>query len=199
MQSAPSTNVQSSQFQAAGIPLGSPLRNTLSPYWHDRVTDEGVPRPNGFYRLAASGKISVVTPAYVRKFGDDGESVVLDNGSSIRASAVVLATGYNSSWPAMFDGTSLLTAVLDSPAHPFHTAEETQEELGLKPRLADHNRSYYWDYQSLRDSPPLNPDAKRWSSSMYRGIVPAKNIQRRDFAVNGAIVRLRRLRLHPHP
>ena len=191
--------IQPLQFKAAGIPPGSPLRNTLSPYWHDRVTDEGVPRQNGFWRLAGAGKISVVTPAYVQRFGDDGESVMFDNGSSIRASAVVLATGYNSSWPAMFDGTSLLTVVLDSPTHPFYTAEETQEELGLKPRLADPNRSYHWDYQSLRNPPPLNPDAKRWTSSIYRGIVPAMNIQRRDFAVNGAIVRPRCPQSHPHP
>ena len=68
--------------------------------------------------------------------------------------------------------------------------EKTAEELGLNPRPADPQvkARYTWDYWTLRDPPPLNPDAKRLTSSMYRGIVPAKNIQRRDFAVNGAIV-----------
>ncbi|TBU39196.1 FAD/NAD(P)-binding domain-containing protein [Dichomitus squalens] len=162
------TGLVSASFKAAGIPLGSPLRNTVSPFWHDRVNDEGVPRPNGFHALALSGKISVVSPAYATSFGTDGESVLLDNGVSIRASAIVLATGYHSSWSAMFD-------------------EEAQEELGLKPHLAYQSQPYRWDYLTLRDPPPLNPVAERWSSSIYRGIVPAKNIERRDFAVNGAI------------
>ena len=68
------------------------------------MNDEGVPQPNGFHSLALSGKIEVISPAYVTKFSDDGQSVVLDDGSYIRASAVVLATGYSSSWLPMFDG-----------------------------------------------------------------------------------------------
>ncbi|KAI1795062.1 FAD/NAD(P)-binding domain-containing protein [Ganoderma leucocontextum] len=159
----------SDAFNAASIPMDSVLRNTVSSYWHDRVNDEGVPQPNGFHALALSGRIGVVSPAYATEFSEDGKSVILDNGSSIRASAVVLATGYHSSWLPMFD-------------------DNTVEELGLNPRPADSNASSYtWEYRTLRDPPPLNPDAKRLSSSIYRGIVPAKNIQRRDFAVNGAI------------
>ncbi len=80
------------------------LRNTVSPYWHDRVNDEGVPQPNGFHALAIGGKIRVVPLAYATKFSEDGQSVILDDGSSIHASAVVLATGYYSSWLPMFDG-----------------------------------------------------------------------------------------------
>ncbi|KAM5542339.1 hypothetical protein V8D89_003798 [Ganoderma adspersum] len=158
----------SDSFNATRIPPDSVLRNTVSPYWHDRVNDEGVPQPNGFHALALAGKIEVVSPAYVTKFGKDGQSVILDDGSSIRASAVILATGYHSSWLPMFD-------------------EKTAEELGLNPRPADSSASYAWDYRTLRDAPPLNPDAKRFSSSIYRGIVPAKNILRRDFAANGAV------------
>ncbi len=42
---------------------------------------------------------------------------------------------------------------------------------------------------TLKDPPPAHPDSEQWASSIYRGIVPAKNIERRDFAINGAIVR----------
>ncbi|PIL37555.1 hypothetical protein GSI_01249 [Ganoderma sinense ZZ0214-1] len=155
-------------FTSTHIPPDSILRNTVSPYWHDRVNDEGVPQPNGFHALALAGKIEVVSPAYVTQFSQDGQSVVLDDGSSIRADAVVLATGYHSSWLPMFD-------------------EETAEELGLNPRPADSSASYTWDYRTLRDAPPLNPDAKRFSSAIYKGIVPAKNILHRDLAANGAV------------
>ena len=102
------------QFNATRIPPDSVLRNTVSPYWHDRVNDEGVPQPNGFHALALSGKIEVFSSAYVTKFGQDGQSVILDDGSSIRASAVVLATGYHSSWLPMFDGKLLYSSALSS-------------------------------------------------------------------------------------
>jgi hypothetical protein len=46
-----------------------------------------------------------------------------------------------------------------------------------------------WNYTSLKNSPPSHPHSEQWSSSIYRGVVPAKNIFERDFAVNGAIVR----------
>ena len=68
------------------------------------MNDEGVPQANGFHALALAGKIEVVSPAYATKFSGDGQSVVLNDGSSVRASAAVLATGYHSSWLPMFDG-----------------------------------------------------------------------------------------------
>ncbi|KAI0650878.1 FAD/NAD-P-binding domain-containing protein [Trametes meyenii] len=159
-----------SSFRAAGIPAKSSLRNTVSPFWHVRVNDEGVPRANGFHALVLAGKIDVVTPARVRGFGDDRRSVILDDGRLIRADAVVLATGYQSSWSSIF-------------------GDETMEELGLNPYLAANTTTVYqWDYTTLKDSPPLHPGAQRWSSSLYRGLVPARNIANRDFAVNGACV-----------
>ncbi|KAI0677688.1 FAD/NAD-P-binding domain-containing protein [Trametes maxima] len=159
-----------SSFHAAGIPANSSLRNTVSPFWHVRVNDEGVPRANGFHALVLAGKIEVVTPARVRRFCDDGRSVILDDGRLIHAHAVVLATGYQSSWSSIF-------------------GDETMEELGLNPYLATNTRAIHqWDYTTLKDAPPLHPDAQRWSSSLYRGLVPARNIANRDFAVNGACV-----------
>ena len=92
------------QYHAAGVPADSPLRQTVLPFWHTRVNDEGVPRKNGFHAHAVSGKIEVLCPARVARFGQDGESVVLEDGRILPASAVVLATGYASSWPAIFSG-----------------------------------------------------------------------------------------------
>lgn len=67
--------------------------------------------------------------------------------------------------------------------------EEIRKNLGLGPRPADPDVCHHWDYTTLKDAPPLHPDAKKWSSTIYRGLVPAKNIVRRDFAINGAVVR----------
>ncbi|KAH9899418.1 FAD/NAD-P-binding domain-containing protein [Cubamyces lactineus] len=153
-------------FSAAKVPAGSPLRNVVTPYWSVRANDEGVPQPNGFLSLAVAGKIDVVTPAHVARFGEDGHSVVLADGRSIRADALVLGTGYKSSWEAIFD-------------------KELLDELGLAPQPANPDAPYRWDYTTLKNPPPLHPDAKRWSSTIYRGIVPAKNIMRRDLTING--------------
>ncbi|OJT15472.1 hypothetical protein TRAPUB_7343 [Trametes pubescens] len=158
-----------SSFKAVNVPEDSPLRNTVSPFWHIRINDEGVPRNNGFHALALARKINVITPAHAVGFSEDGQSVTLDDGRSIRASAVVLATGYQSSWSSLFEA-------------------DTAEELGLNPHPAETSSDYHWDYTSLSNPPPLHPYAKKWSSSIYRGLVPSKNIARRDFAVNGACV-----------
>lgn len=47
-----------------------------------------------------------------------------------------------------------------------------------------------WNYESFKfkNPPQIHPQADQWCSSIYRGIVPAKNIFARDFAVNGAFV-----------
>ncbi|KAI0371491.1 FAD/NAD(P)-binding domain-containing protein [Pilatotrama ljubarskyi] len=158
-----------SSFDAAKIAPDSPLRNTVLPFWHIRVNDEGVPRLNGFHALASSGKIDVLTATHAVGFGQDGQSVVLEDGRFIPASAVVLATGYQSSWSSLF-------------------SSSTTDELGLHPREAETNTASQWNYTTLVNGPPLHPDARRWSSSVYRGLVPAANITRRDFAVNGACI-----------
>ena len=49
-----------------------------------------------------------------------------------------------------------------------------------------------WKYASL-DRPQGAPKSdvnSDWAAAIYRGIVPAANILKRDFAVNGALVRL---------
>jgi dimethylaniline monooxygenase (N-oxide forming) len=87
-----------------GIPPDSPLRLTYSPFWHMRTNDEGVPRQDGFHALVNEGKIHVIAPARLTGYGHDGRSVELNNGHSIRADLVILATGYSSSWNDVFDG-----------------------------------------------------------------------------------------------
>ncbi|KAI8989847.1 FAD/NAD(P)-binding domain-containing protein [Trametes punicea] len=161
--------ISDSAFQAMDIPKESPLRNTVSMFWHIRVNDEGIPRPDGFHALALQGKIDVLTPSHAAGFSKDGTSILLDDGRAIRASALILATGYRSSWSPLFDS-------------------QCMEELGLTPHPAEQQTKHQWNYTTLSPSPPLHPEAKKWSSSLFRGLVPAKNIARRDFAVNGATV-----------
>jgi hypothetical protein len=39
----------------------------------------------------------------------------------------------------------------------------------------------------LANAPAANPD-NEWVTSIYRGLIPAKNIEKRDFAIAGAQV-----------
>jgi len=94
----------SPQFYVLGVSWESPLRRTHSLFWNTRTNDEGIPREGSFHTLAVSGKISLVAPARMAKFGDDGHSVILEDGRVFPAAAVVLATGYESTWRSMFDG-----------------------------------------------------------------------------------------------
>ena len=64
------------------------------------------------------------------------------------------------------------------------------EALGLGCHAPHPASNYYkWDYPTLDyHTPPLHPASKLTTAAIYRGIVPAKNILRRNFAINGAIV-----------
>lgn len=155
-------------YYVLGLPRDSPLRHTHSIFWDARTNDEGVPREGSFHSLANAGKINIISPTRVEKYGDDGQSVVLDDGRTIPASAVILATGYKSTWRPIFD-------------------EVTMEYLGLgqrppefEPRMKDD-----WDYTSFVD-PPATPKDTPWVASIYRGLVPTNSILNRDIAINGA-------------
>ncbi|KAH9854923.1 FAD/NAD-P-binding domain-containing protein [Lenzites betulinus] len=156
-------------FEVTKIPQDSPLRNTFAPFWNIQVNDEGTPRPNGFHALVLADKIKVFTLNRAVGFGDDGQSVLLKDGSQVPAAAIILATGYKSSWEGMF-------------------GDGTMEALGVSPHPANRDSSHVWNYKTLANPPPLHPDTEAWSSSILRGIVPAKNIANRDFAVNGACI-----------
>jgi hypothetical protein len=92
------------QIKAYGIPEGSPLRNVESLFWQPRVNDSGVVHSTSFYALSSRGKINLCTPARAVRFGEDGRSILLNNGRTISADVVILATGYRSSWENLFDG-----------------------------------------------------------------------------------------------
>ena len=92
------------QSYVLGITSDSPLHRSHSLFWDTRTNDEGVPTEGSFHALAVSGKISLVSPARVARFGDDGRSVILDDGRVLPAAAVILATGYQSTWRPIFDG-----------------------------------------------------------------------------------------------
>ncbi|KAL4071253.1 hypothetical protein V8B97DRAFT_2043915 [Scleroderma yunnanense] len=158
-----------SSYKALDIPEDSLLRNSYSLFWGTHTNDEGVKRKDSFYSLALDGKIELVAPTKVVGYTDGGQSLLLRNGTKLRANTVILATGYSSSWAPIFSA-------------------ETIEELGLgrhPPLTADEE--HVWAYTSLRDPPTGHPRSREWASSIYRGIVPAKNITRRDFAINGAV------------
>ncbi|KAJ7788555.1 FAD/NAD-P-binding domain-containing protein [Mycena olivaceomarginata] len=164
--------ITSGAFKAMGIPEDSPLRLTYSPFWNIHTNDEGIPRETGFHAQVNNGKITVIAPARMTGYSADGSSVLLNNGQSVKADIVILATGYTSSWGDVFD-------------------EKTATDLGLHrhPLIFDKDLPDEWiNYKSLSDPPPLHEENKKWSSSVYKGIVPAKNILRRDFAINGAVL-----------
>ena len=74
-------------------------------------------------------------------------------------------------------------------------AAKLAEEIGIN-RHAPTTLNMSWDYTTLNDPPALKPEHKLWVTSIYRGLVPAKNIERRDFAIAGALVLDP---LHSHP
>ncbi|KAJ3848175.1 FAD/NAD-P-binding domain-containing protein [Lentinula lateritia] len=159
-------------FDAAGVTKDSPLRNTQDAFWGVRINDEGVPKPNGFHMLVKEGKIDIVAPARVASYSSDGESLMLNNGGKLKADTVVLATGYTSSWHPLFD-------------------EETAAGLGINRHPPDPSlvktEDEWNNYISLSNPPAAHPSSEQWASSIYRGIVPAKNLFNRDFAINGAV------------
>ncbi|KAF7974401.1 hypothetical protein HWV62_38268 [Athelia sp. TMB] len=159
------------------IPAKSPLRRHQPTFWTLRLNDEGVghPRRNGFYDLVKQGKIELAAPTRAVGYGADGTSVLLSDGRALAADAVVLATGFGSSWAPIFD-------------------EATKADLGLgnhPPLPLSTNAEHEWDnYTTLASPPPSKANAGAWTSSLYRGIVPAKRVLARDlaFSTNNGLV-----------
>ncbi|KAJ7626831.1 FAD/NAD-P-binding domain-containing protein [Roridomyces roridus] len=163
--------VRADSFKFMRIPPNSPFRNTYSAFWSTHSTDEGLFRENGFHALVNSGRIKVIAPARMNGYGEGGHSVVLSTGESVNANVVILATGYTSSWDDLFD-------------------ENTATDLGLYRHKPVHEpaQDEWRNYRTLANPPPAHPENSKWSSSIYKGIIPAKNLLRRDFAINGAVV-----------
>lgn len=179
------------QLHVLGISSDSPLRRNRSLFWDTRTNDEGVPSEGSFHALAVSGKITLVSPARVANFGDDGRSVILGDGRVFPAAAVILATGYQSTWRPIFDGEHVRAIGYNTKMYLAtywcFCVDISMEQLGLS-RHRPPKTKYRWDYASFV-SPPDIPGEAPWSASIHRGLVPVKNIFNRDFAVNGAMVR----------
>jgi len=64
------------------------------------------------------------------------------------------------------------------------------EEIGIAKHAPQTIVKKQWNYESLKNRPPEAPEYKtdNWVLSIYRGLVPAKNIEKRDFAIAGAFV-----------
>ncbi|KAF6749420.1 hypothetical protein DFP72DRAFT_819004 [Ephemerocybe angulata] len=154
------------------VPKASPLRITRSLFWDVRSGDEGVKREDSFVSLVMKGKIKVVAPTYVSKYTSRG--VETTEGEKLDASAIIVATGYGSSWNGMLDDATML-------------------EIGLSQRV-DSNalEEFKWNYTTLNNPPdlapvPTFPDGTSKAPGLYRASVPAKTIDRRDIAVNGTM------------
>lgn len=68
--------------------------------------------------------------------------------------------------------------------------EKTFQKIGIARHPPQNNTPDQWNYTTLSNPPKSHPDGDQWASSIYRGIVPFNNINQRDFAINGAIVRV---------
>jgi len=146
------------------------LRNARPLYWGLTQNDEGRGLPTAFHAMVNRGKVNLVAPTRVSEFGEDGRSVVTADGRILEADAVVLCTGFHSSWNKIFDK---------------HAMEEIGlERQSLNPdiKVAADRR---WNYTTLEDPVVVHKDSDFMVPLFYRGMVPAKNIARKDFAING--------------
>lgn len=62
------------------------------------------------------------------------------------------------------------------------------DEIGIAKHAPKTNIKTRWNYESLKYPPPEATGHGDWVTSIYRGLVPAKNIEKRDFAIAGAFV-----------
>ena len=62
------------------------------------------------------------------------------------------------------------------------------DEIGIAKHTPKTYTKTQWNYKSLKYAPPEASGYENWVTSIYRGLVPAKNIERRDFAIAGAFV-----------
>ncbi|KAJ3934074.1 MAG: FAD/NAD(P)-binding domain-containing protein [Lentinula lateritia] len=160
-------------FKSFQIPPDSPLRLSQEPFWSLRVNDEVCRRGNSFHVLVNEGKILIEAPAKAVEFGEDGRSIVLNDGRVIRADAIVLATGYESSWTDLFDVQTINQVGLGKYPPQYVSLDAYDQE--------------WKGYMSLKNPPPAPAVNQQWMSCIYRGIVPARSILKRDLAINGAV------------
>jgi hypothetical protein len=174
-------------LNAFDIPKDSPLRRTHSLFWGVRTTDEGTVGPDNYYALAVKGKVDIVAPVRAVGFALDGKSILLETGKTLEADAVILATGYQSSWTKIISG-AFLPRIFSVFCLNIIRSDKMADEIGISKHSPSSKAINTWDYSSLYGGPEAHPQSEQWVTSIYRGIVPAKNILRRDFAVAGTLV-----------
>ncbi|TFK60202.1 FAD/NAD(P)-binding domain-containing protein [Pluteus cervinus] len=107
--------------------------------------------------------------------GYAGSVVIVGGGRSAQDIATYLAKA----------GRQVTMLSQDRSRNPASTALEVG--IAQEAYLPQNKFNHEWDhYRTLANPPPLQPEARKWIAPIYRGIVPAKNILRRDLAVNGA-------------
>ncbi|KAF8184219.1 hypothetical protein BJ912DRAFT_975413 [Pholiota molesta] len=158
------TKLGETSLDAYSIPKDSPFRSPFSLFWGIRTNDEGRVRSGSYYSLVNAGQIEVIL-ARALEYAEDGQSVYLSDATKIPAQVVILATGWQ---------------------------KKTAEELGIgrhAPISTLKGVDDMWNYKTLANPPTAHPEnmAQNWVTSVYRGIVPGKNILRRDFAISGAM------------
>ena len=62
------------------------------------------------------------------------------------------------------------------------------EEIGINKYAPQTKFEARYNYKTLQNAPALKPENDKWVTSIYRDIMPAKNIERRDSAIAGATV-----------
>ncbi|EAU80914.1 hypothetical protein CC1G_03090 [Coprinopsis cinerea okayama7 len=192
-------------FKTYNFPPDHPLSlHSHNVFWGNRTGDEGVRSDKTFQSHVLSGRIQCIVPGYVLGFRrgeakeqeSAGSYLLLDSGDKLYPSAVIVATGYKSSWEDILD-------------------EESIREIGLIHDVPPERLEKYkdeWKYTSLKDAPlPLSekrhgPSASTSTSTttlgkervgdskplrapaLYKGMIPAKSLLKRDVAVNGAMI-----------
>ncbi|KAH9939295.1 FAD/NAD-P-binding domain-containing protein [Epithele typhae] len=127
---------------AMDLPRDSPLRDTSSMYWNIRTNDEGIPRANGFHALVNAGKIAFIPRARAERFGSDGQSLVLEDGRSIPASAVVFGTRYKSSWSTFKTLSELGLTAQTTPRASVPTKLIAQRDFAINGAVLSANFGY---------------------------------------------------------
>ncbi|KIY47180.1 FAD/NAD(P)-binding domain-containing protein [Fistulina hepatica ATCC 64428] len=170
--------LQRVSFSAAGIQKDSPLRYAHSMFWQIRTNDEGNVTSDSFYSFVKAGKIQLIAPTRALRF-DEGGLIVRehDKEREVPCDTVVLATGYCSSWKGILDKKTASEIGMGRHVQHLHSLDSKS------------SRKDEWESYRTLDNPPEPRDiaSHHATSTIYRGIVPAENIEKRDFAVNGAV------------
>ena len=152
-----------------------------------RTNDEGCVRPTCFHSLVTSGEIEVIAPARLVGYADDGKSVIISNGRVVATNCVLLGTGYQSSWANIFKGLIPLLPSLQHISLIYPFLAKMAREIGIDRHAPQTEVKMQWDYKTLANAAAPNSE-NEWVTSIYRGLIPAKNIEKRDFAIAGATV-----------